>query len=719
MAQKKVLIFSPFGSWRVHGQLELIAGLALHVRGAEVRIIGCDGLFRERCYVLAHSNNPQHDCGLCSQTGKDFFGASGLPYEQLRTYLTAEDFAEADAIRHATFPENPFRWVHDGVPLGEVVSRSVSSLLRANPRMYRLPHVQEAYRVYARDAVLCRRGLERVLDSFKPDQLIIFNGYGNLHGTALYLAKQRGIEIVTHDKGMSENTFIVNDNCPSGDIPKQCAIAKRWKDVPLKSEELTRVHEFFAGRRVGRGMNYQLFYNFENSLEDVAKQLRLPPGVRTFGFFSASEYELPFYEACPALARQLDFLDYLFEIFKDRDDYLVVRHHPIIAGVQSNNPDWDLMTRIYDQALRAPKNVRIILPHEKLNTYAILPFLSGCLIPGSTVSMEAVAMGIPTASLSGGLPADGATEQFHDITKIELEAVVDRLFKHYDSFGVDDYRRLYRFINAVFYRHPKTFSSFAIKNFHEADIRVTSLEQLSAGHDPELDRVCDHILHRTDLYPSPTSQDFTLPTSTEETFFSAWNTEVRALHAKALKLDGRGSEPKVAIVRVFLNGAGPNAHARNEERQRHRTMQTIDWDASAPSAAFELQSILSAADFDFVAFEFPGVIWDECHISGAIAQLEEQPTHSAIMRGWWVYGDSKILERRLIEKDTLRGGILNVAPFGKDLSGFVSLVMRRTGLIPLLSTMLRPPIAGNRDYRCNLCNAVTLRYHGDRSGTAA
>src|SRR3982074_116317 len=93
----RFLFFAPFGAWAVHTQVGAVLAAALKLRGADVCVVRCDGLYAA-CDVLAWSaERAKEHCALCSGPGSQMFESLGIPMIQLRATLTdAERTAARD-----------------------------------------------------------------------------------------------------------------------------------------------------------------------------------------------------------------------------------------------------------------------------------------------------------------------------------------------------------------------------------------------------------------------------------------------------------------------------------------------------------------------------------------------------------------------------------------------------------------------------------------------
>src|SRR6516164_6171051 len=94
----KILAFSPYALWRQHSNYELAILTACRERGAQVRVLLCDGQFSEcdlHSGAYSEAPRPFGMCKSCQSDAQTIFEAGGLSYEWLSPYLTSEDRREA------------------------------------------------------------------------------------------------------------------------------------------------------------------------------------------------------------------------------------------------------------------------------------------------------------------------------------------------------------------------------------------------------------------------------------------------------------------------------------------------------------------------------------------------------------------------------------------------------------------------------------------------
>jgi len=517
---KRVLFFVPYGGWQVHNQLDAIVATALRMRGAEVAILTCDGLFRERCYVLSGTKTPNEDCKVCTQKGQSLFKAFNLPVLQLRDFLNTEDHEFSEKWSNSLAPDAYSAAHYEGYPFGKWVAPPVCGYHVTNVKGLNDPDVRETHRKYLKYAVLVHRAAKRVFDQFNPTHVVPFSGIGFLHRIVYNLAEEKGLNIMTHEGSYLPGTFMVADNDFVVGAGPRKKVIQEWSSIPLKADEFSKTKQLFVDWENSRNRGSSLFYNYNTEHTQVRKKLGIPEDARILTVFTNSEHESLYIDEWRDVERQLEIIQNLIDIFAKRDDYLIIRHHPNICRLDHPRPDYEFMTRAYQQAMKTNSNVRIIMPLEKITSYSLLWNSDATLAFVSTLGVESAARAIPCASLKVSNYNAATSHTVSDFSYEGLEKLVDNLFEKNSNYTPEDLRKPYRLIHAQCYHFAITFSSFGVRNRVEPEIKITKAEDLLPGNDIALDRICDHILTGSSIYDLPSGSHKNTSDSEEVTLLS-------------------------------------------------------------------------------------------------------------------------------------------------------------------------------------------------------
>lgn len=527
---KKVLFFAPYSgpwAWFLHTRVDAVVATSLQIRGCDVLVVGCDGIYQD-CYIIRGSGDRKQElCQICSQAGHKFFSEDfKLPYIQLREFITDEDYQAAFEWVETVNPSNYRHAVYQDLALGEWVSSSIYTFFRITAISLSNPEVGKVHRQYLIDGLLTYRAISRIFSDYQPTNMFLFGARLAPYRVAFEAARKFKIDVIVQEKGYIDRSYRLFDNHHCLSEKLVIDFCNAWKNTPLTQFELEEVRQYFVERESGKNMNGEKYYEYKTEYIDVLNKLNIPLGAKIFAVFTSSEDELAIYKEYEGITKQLDVIDSLIEIFSKRNEYLVIRHHPNIWGGRFNQGETDFLSRAYKQAISAPSNVRIVMPSEELTSYALLWHIDAAICFFSTVSIEATVRGIPAASFENSIYGQALRHTFNSSTPEYLEKQVDYLMSELAKPTLEDLRKLYRFTHAYFHKFSVKFSSFDTRS-----IKYQSNEELKPGNDPMLDQVCDRIIHGSYLYNLP---DVNYPSETkiEDEFLLQELTEITQAQQK-------------------------------------------------------------------------------------------------------------------------------------------------------------------------------------------
>ena len=577
---KKVLFFAPFGAFTVHHQLDAVVATALRMRGCETLTVRCDRLFGV-CDVLAWSGpNAERDCMQCQASGDQLATAFQLPIAQLRANLSQAEFQAAEDWVATLDPQAYSLAAYQGIEIGKWVTSSTYSHFRITAAELSLPHVRAVHRGYLKYGLLTFWALERIVDQFNPTGMMVFNGRFAPYSVAFQVAMRRKIPVIVHERGMADETFVFTRDYTSVQAAPILQCTTAWMDVPLTEAELERTKQYFVNRERGHDSNYKPFFEYRADYSTVRQKLNIPPDARIFGVFTSSEFELAFSDDFRGVTQQLDVVESLIEIFRDRPEYLVIRHHPLISSDPETNPDWGFLSRALQQARNAPANVRILMPSESFSTYELLPSISAGIAFISTIAVEAAARGVAMASFSESLYRPALPFVVPSSNRAELEELVNKLFAHEHAFGLPDLQRMYRYTHGYVQHFSVGFKSFGMNNLYQPNIRLSALEDLNPGVDPAMDRICGHFIFGGEVMDMPSQADLSRSESDEHEFFKSELAALRELRANTIRqskaLAARSEKPRSFAVISRLPGHGVELDWLRKQRYRFWDLHQID-----------------------------------------------------------------------------------------------------------------------------------------------
>lgn len=684
----RVLIFSPYTQWLVHAQVDAVIGGALKVRGADVVALRCGG-FYEECAI---SRGPR-PCATCPKVGDLLFDMLRVEHKVFEGVLRPTDRAAAEEWAAAVTPETYTTARYEGLDIGAWALPSVLTHYRVLPDSLGIAHIWATAKRYLVDTLLTYIAMARIVDAGKPDVLILFNARLYPFRAAFEAARAHGVTVLVHERGYVGNSFMVYENKTILGTSHLSALFEIWKDIHLDEGELEQVGAALEGRRTGRSLNQPLFYGAgEVKVPDIRHRLNIPDGAKVFGVFTSSQDEYSSYEGYQASGNQAEFLDNLFEAFRGRDEYVVVRHHPHISGAPYDPPEVDMMARYYEQARRAPPNVRIIQAGERLTSYDLLPVLDGAIAPFSTFALETAFAGVPTAVYATMPHAGVFTHRFVDLDPASIGALADAMLAAGPEVIKTDIIRACRFYRWIYQLNfSLEFKTIKIRDGYSPELEGTYPETLMPGSDPALDHLCDRILRGAPLYIYPQPWQRERSKEAEQRFIDRRTSEIARLwhdHAAVQAPLLTATPAPVAVLAVRGRRAGPTTREAGGwlERLRYRNViaGTLDGLAQAPARAV-LTTALARPEItgaDAVLLHPDGIQYEEAALTNAMEALAaagDIPAKVVLMSGWVMVSIYRMLHFMLfknLDRQALRGMVDRV-PLLRDPVHLLALTVWR------------------------------------------
>jgi hypothetical protein len=503
----RVLCYSPYNRWALHGRWEMTVLQALRVRGADVHYVLCDGLYSD-CDVhwAATDPRPADACGRCQAQVAALVASMGMPYHWLGRYLMPEEVRTAREWTLALGRDDVPTATYGDWPVAEWVRGSVHSHLRRSDLDMADERVEAAYRSYVYSGLVAAFALTRLLDESQPDVMLQFNGRQSSTRVALELARRRGIRVITHERGFRKECLQLVENATCNSLEPMRAMWRAWGDVPLSATELETVAGHLAEREHGQGLSWRTFTAGKQPVDIVRRQLGLDAERPTWVLFTSSDDEVVADDDWRGdFPSQLDWIERTVAYAAAHPELqLVIRVHPNTGSRRSTGANARQLAEMRALAERLPANVRMVAPEDEISSYTLMEIAAAGLVYHSTVGLEVACKGkavvAAAGSLVSGLPfartvesADRYEVMLDDLRALEPDAVDPEV------------RRLaHRFAYGRFFRTVIPFPLVRMPSPLESEVAWSSLDDLRPGRDAGVDR-CAEILFGAPPCPSPTA----------------------------------------------------------------------------------------------------------------------------------------------------------------------------------------------------------------------
>lgn len=373
-------------SW--NSAFHLLTSWGLRLQGIPVAYFACDhGM--SRCVLGTNRHDPAQlpPCRSC------VFQARTLYTGAQAHWFTFERDAELEkALANLQLSElSTFHW--QNIPLGALVLPGLRWILRRH-NLIDDNATRFFFREYMLSAFNIARRFERFLDSVNPQAVILFNGQFYPEATAKWVAKQRGVRVISHEVGLQPMTGFFTDGESTAypiNIPES---------FDLNEAQNARLDDYLGKRFQGNFSMAGIKFWPDMQGLDAAFLEKAAGFKQIIPVFTNVIFDTSQPHANTVFTDMFVWLDLVLETARAHPETLfVIRAHPdeTRPGKESQESvaEWVEKRR----ATEAP-NVVFVPPHEYLSSYELIARAKFVLIYNSTIGLEASIMG--AAVLSAG-----------------------------------------------------------------------------------------------------------------------------------------------------------------------------------------------------------------------------------------------------------------------------------------------------------------------------
>lgn len=472
---RSVLIISP-RDWAVHVQFEAMIAHALRFHGVAVDVVTCLGGL-PICDRVNTYEGPPSPCRTCGSYSRHAWRAHGFPIHDVAAGTEDEprglDESSLDELEGL---------VVDGVPVGAVARRTArwflcSSALDTDPLAP--PTIRALTKVAGRLA----RSTTTLFDQIRPDAVFMLNGKFLFESIAASIAEQRGIRVISYERGQVHGSLFIADgpNAPDYDV------SDLWGDASQRSldlEQEQRLDAYLDSRRAGTISYVDLWPETNRDVERARPHVVVFTNVTwdtaAHGANSAFESMATWLDAVLRVAASYPAIDFR------------IRIHPAEIRIErwrTREPAADLIAR---STVPRPPNVEVIGPEDPLSSYDLIDNAVAGLVYTSTAGLELALAGVPTVT-AGGPHYAGKGFTVDASRAADFAGAVDRALSD-PREEVVDVELARRYANLFFFDAPVPSPPVSEPLPGLARLGTTDPEHLKPGAHRGLDRICARIL---------------------------------------------------------------------------------------------------------------------------------------------------------------------------------------------------------------------------------
>lgn len=373
----RIVIATMVGGHPHTSSADAILAMALQARGHDVRMVLCDQVL-PLCEVKQSRNEAvwARSCARCYGNGRRLFNRLGL-----ETYRVSE-LVKGDPLEH-----DP-RW--DAYAESSLMKHFRAGILPDTPEV-------RARRDAFRSAAAISAATGRAIVNMQPDRVILTHGIYVTFGPLRTVVLDAGIPLACYDKGRKRysEVFTWSDSSDTWNVDREW---ERVKDTPLTTVQSAKLDAYLDSRRTHSADT--MVYNRAPEAEEAATlaHLGLRSGVHTAVLFTNVIWDGASVQREITFPSPVDWVVETVEWYRHHPErQCVVRIHPAELVIGTTQPFADLLrARVPD----IPPNVRIVEPHEPVNSWSLLRIADIGIVHTTTVGMELALEGIPCLIVS-------------------------------------------------------------------------------------------------------------------------------------------------------------------------------------------------------------------------------------------------------------------------------------------------------------------------------
>lgn len=484
----KVLIATSTGSNWPCSALESVLGIALTLRGADVRFLLCDGVL-PACQECDLQWLPEQDfclsepqrglCRSCFSPALSMLQPLGLPVLRYSQFLTETDADPPLSGQVAGF-------IAEHAHAGALRYYGVGSLRNST-------HEIDVGGHYLKAAELTSRVLNGLLAIEKPDVSVLHHGIYVPQGVISTVFRTAKVRQVSWGPAYRKRTVLFSH----GDTYHHTMIdepSDHWVNLDWSPEKEEQVMEYLRSRWTGG--NDWISFQSEAELDGgrIAEELGLDRDKPIVGLLTNVIWDAQLHFRQSAFPSMLEWLFASIDDFISRPDMQwVIRIHP--AEVKGTVPS---RQKVADEiAVRygsLPDHIKLVLPDDKVSTYALMSLCDSALVFGTKTALELACTGLPVV-VAGEAWCRGKGFTIDVSDRDQYRQVLESL-PFARRLSPDQVELARKYAYHFFFRRMIPLKCLTpISRFGPYKVNVSSLEQLMPGADPGLDLICDGILN--------------------------------------------------------------------------------------------------------------------------------------------------------------------------------------------------------------------------------
>jgi hypothetical protein len=415
----KVLMFVPFANIWVHSALEASLGEDWKMQGAEILMVRCSGAFQSACPAIDESglspSSPIEDrertCSKCKLRRRNIDSEYGFTSTDIDGYLTPADHEEVNAILDSARVGEWEKLVVDDFEVGKFAAYEF--FLRNKLDSTQIPfELWQEYKGHLRSTLFALRASRKILESHKPDLVIVHNELYGVNNVVAKTARARGIPVRHLGIGLEVSKYGSSLSLfKDADTELNLSSSKAWQEFKSSGTYSLDLVSFVNSMRFrSRGQSAFTYSSRSKRRNEsqVRKKLGICANKPTILFVTSSSDERFAADLTGTLAESIaqkdtknfknleQYLKELIDVFRCNSDLqLIVRIHPRMLPNKRDGVQSGAAVRLLELLTNLPSNVIVNWPDQDLSLFEVAQISNVSLNISSSAGLELLSLGLP------------------------------------------------------------------------------------------------------------------------------------------------------------------------------------------------------------------------------------------------------------------------------------------------------------------------------------
>ncbi len=482
-------------SW--NSGFHLLASWALRLQGVPVVYFACRAGM-SHCVLGTHRDDPQMapPCKSCVYQSETLYTgvrrASGRGSE-VHWFSYRGEEALWYAIEHLNLAQL-MEFNFHGMPLGPLCLPGLRWILRRH-NLEEDEGTRYLLREYILSAWNIAREFAHFLDEVKPRSVVVFNGQFYPEAVARYVARQRGLRVITHEVGLQPaSAFFTDGEATAYPIHSP-------DDFELNDEQNARLDAYLEKRFQGQfSMAGIKFWPEMKGLD--ADFLKKAAGFKQIvPIFTNVIFDTSQPHANTVFKDMFAWLDSILEPIRTHPETLfVIRAHPDELRLRKASRETVEEWVRASGADREP-NVVFIGPKESLSSYELISKSKFVMVYNSTIGLEASIMGAAVLCAGKARFTQYPTVFFPQGLEGQKSQLAEMLEANAIAVPPEFRRNARRFLYYQLFRTSLPFGDFLTPSVRTTQTRLKAfpLDELSPHKSPAIKAILKGLLEEGDF----------------------------------------------------------------------------------------------------------------------------------------------------------------------------------------------------------------------------